>query len=33
VLSGKKTMPKPIALQVEHILREVQHHDSPAHAH
>jgi anthranilate phosphoribosyltransferase len=33
VLSGGKTVPKPIWLQVEHILREMQHHDSPAHAH
>ncbi|MDP2018310.1 DNA-binding protein YbiB [Hydrogenophaga sp.] len=33
VLDGTLPIPTPIALQVEHILREVQHHDSPAHAH
>ena len=33
VLNGSLPIPTPIALQVEHILRAVQHHDSPAHAH
>ncbi len=33
VLDGTLPIPTPIALQVEHILRAVQHHDSPAHAH
>ena len=33
VLEGTRPVPTPIALQVEHILRAVQHHDSPAHAH
>lgn len=33
VLDGSMPIPTPIALQVEHILRAVQHHDSPAHAH
>ena len=33
VLNGSLPIPTPIALQVEHILREVQHHESPTHAH
>ncbi|AOW14331.1 DNA-binding protein YbiB [Hydrogenophaga crassostreae] len=33
VLLGKNPVPAPISLQVEHILREVQHHDRTAHAH
>jgi anthranilate phosphoribosyltransferase len=32
VLSGERAIPQPIALQVEHILRELQHHASTAHA-
>ena len=33
VLNGSLPIPTPIALQVEHILRALEHHDSPAHAH
>jgi anthranilate phosphoribosyltransferase len=33
VLDGSLPIPTPIALQVEHILRALEHHDSPAHAH
>ncbi|QCB46239.1 DNA-binding protein YbiB [Hydrogenophaga sp. PAMC20947] len=33
VLSGKNPVPAPIALQVEHILREVQHHETSSLAH
>lgn len=33
VLNGSIPIPTPIALQVEHILRALEHHDSPAHAH
>ncbi len=33
VLLGNYPVPTPISLQVEHILREVQHHDRTAHAH
>ena len=33
VLSGKTPIPAPIALQLEHILREVQHHETSSHAH
>ena len=33
VLDGTLPIPTPIALQVEHILRALEHHDSPAHAH
>ena len=33
VLSGNLPVPAPIALQVEHILREVQHHETSSHAH
>ncbi len=33
VLDGAQPIPTPIALQVEHILQAVEHHDSPAHAH
>ena len=33
VLNDSLPIPTPIALQVEHILRALEHHDSPAHAH
>jgi anthranilate phosphoribosyltransferase len=33
VLNDSLPIPTPITLQVEHILRALQHHDSPAHAH
>ena len=33
VLNDSLPIPTPIALQVEHILRALAHHDSPAHAH
>ncbi|MDP3204186.1 MAG: DNA-binding protein YbiB [Hydrogenophaga sp.] len=33
VLNDSLPIPTPIALQVEHILRAIEHHDSPAHAH
>ena len=33
VMLGKNPVPTPISLQVEHILREVQHHDRTTHAH
>ena len=32
VLLGKSPVPTPILLQVEHILREVQHHETSSHA-
>jgi anthranilate phosphoribosyltransferase len=32
VLQGERAVPSPIALQVEHILREIAHHEAPAHA-
>ncbi|AOF85683.1 glycosyl transferase family, helical bundle domain protein [Hydrogenophaga sp. RAC07] len=33
VLNDSLPIPTPIALQVEHILRAIEHHESPAHAH
>ena len=33
VLSGERAVPAPIALQVEHILQELAHHESPSPAH
>ncbi|MEZ5707249.1 MAG: DNA-binding protein YbiB [Burkholderiaceae bacterium] len=33
VLNGENPVPLPISLQVERILREVQHHETPSHAH
>jgi anthranilate phosphoribosyltransferase len=33
VLNDSLPIPTPIALQVEHILRALEHHDSPTHAH